>query len=91
MNGIVDIGCNQLFPYFNVLSILTIVISVIIFLLMILAYFLTTRFHFYEFLEGDFNNYGVETLKTDQLPGNNPNYGYEMDSTNRNQNLMGGY
>ena len=68
-----------------------IVVSVVVFFLMILAYFLTTRFHFYEFLEGDFENYGVETLKTNELPGNNPNYGYEMDSTNRNQNLMKGY
>lgn len=50
MNGIIDIACNQLFPYFNALSVLNIVISVFVFFMMILSYFLTTRYQFYEFL-----------------------------------------
>lgn len=79
MNGIVDIACNQLFPYFNALSVLNIVISAFVFVLMILSYFLTTRYQFYEFLEGNFENYGVETFKVDQLPG------YTIDSSRANQ------
>ena len=78
MNGIINVACNQLFPYFNALSVLNILISVFVFFMMILSYFLTVRFQFYEFLEGNFENYGVETYKTEQLPG------YNMDSTRNN-------
>jgi hypothetical protein len=54
MNGIVDVACNQLQPYLNSLSALNIVCSVLTFILFLLAYFLTARLTFYEFLEGRF-------------------------------------
>lgn len=83
MNGIINIGCNQLFPYFNIVSALTITISVVVFILLILAYFLTTRFQFFEFLDGNLDNWGEESYRTKDLPG------YNMDSTrNYNQELM---
>lgn len=47
MNGIVNIACNQLFPYVNTLSALNIGASVFVFIMFLLAYFLTTRFEFY--------------------------------------------
>lgn len=73
MNGIVGIGCNQLFPYFNTLSIVNILISVIVFILMILAYYLTTRYQFYAYLDGDFENYGKD--KKDYTEDSSRNYG----------------
>ena len=74
MNGIINLSCNQLFPYFNTLSILNIIISVIVFVLMILAYFLTTRYQFYEYLEGDFENFGKDRKE------------YEPNDSSRNYN-----
>lgn len=62
MNGIVDIACNQFVPYINITSALSITESVFVFILFVLAYFLTTRFQFYEFLDGDFNNFGTESF-----------------------------
>lgn len=58
MDGIINQGCNQLFPYFNILSILSIIISIVVFVLMILGYFLTTRYQFYEYLDGNWENWG---------------------------------
>lgn len=81
MNGIVSIGCNQLFPYFNTLSILNIIISVILFILMILTYFLTTRYQFYEYLDGDFENYGKD--KKDYAEADSSrNYNQELITAN---------
>ena len=73
MDGIINISCNQLFPYFNILAALAITISVMVFILFIIAYFLTTRFQFYEFLDGNWENYGEESYRTKDLP---QNYGY---------------
>ena len=70
MDGIINIGCNQLFPYFNIVSALSITISVVVFVLFILAYFLTTRFQFYEFLDGNLDNYGESSYETKDLPAN---------------------
>lgn len=64
MNAIVDIACNQLFPYVNTFSAINIACSVFIFIMFLLSYFLTTRFQFYEFLEGNYDNFGVETKTT---------------------------
>ena len=64
MNAIVNIACNQLFPYVNTFSAINIACSVFIFILFLLSYFLTTRFQFYEFLEGNYDNFGVETKST---------------------------
>lgn len=50
MNGIIDISCNQLQPYFNLLSALNNSQSGFVFILFILSYFLTTRLEFYEYL-----------------------------------------
>eukprot|EP00178_Gracilaria_changii_P009064 TRINITY_DN26873_c0_g1_i1.p1 TRINITY_DN26873_c0_g1~~TRINITY_DN26873_c0_g1_i1.p1 ORF type:complete len:128 (+),score=0.99 TRINITY_DN26873_c0_g1_i1:329-712(+) len=50
MNGIVDVACNQMFPYFNTLSTINIICSVLAFILFLLSYFLTVRYQFYEFL-----------------------------------------
>jgi len=50
MNGIVNLACNQVFPYVNITSALNISLSVFVFVMFILAYFLTTRFQFYEYL-----------------------------------------
>ena len=80
MNGIVNTACNQLFPYVNAFSALNIAIAIDVFLVMVLAYFLTTRFQFYEALEGNFDNYGEETIETKDLPG------YELDSGRQYQN-----
>lgn len=49
--------------------------------MMILSYFLTVRYQFYEFLEGNFENYGVETYKINELPG------YSIDSNRNNNNV----
>lgn len=43
MDGIVDIGCNQLQPFLNSLSIINIICSVFVFILFVMSYFLTTR------------------------------------------------
>ena len=47
MNAIVNIACNQLFPYVNAFSALNITCSAFIFILFLKSYFLTTRFQFY--------------------------------------------
>ena len=47
MDSIVNIACNQLFPYINITSALNISLSVFVFVMFILAYFLTTRLQFY--------------------------------------------
>lgn len=70
MNGIVNIACNQLFPYINTLMALNIANSVLVFIMFILAYFLSTRLQFYEFLDGNFDNYGIETITTENLSKN---------------------
>lgn len=67
MDGIVNIGCNQLFPYINIFSSLNIAASVFVFFLFVISYFLTTRLNFYEFLEGNYENFGVETHTTKEL------------------------
>jgi hypothetical protein len=64
MNGIVNISCNQLQPYINLLSALNITSSAFVFILFVLSYFLTTRLEFYEYLEGNFANFGAKTYKT---------------------------
>lgn len=43
MDGIVDIGCNQLQPFINALSVVNIICSIFVFILFIISYFLTTR------------------------------------------------
>ena len=75
MNGIVNIACNQLFPYINVFSSINIACSVFIFVLFVLSYFLSARFQFYEFLEGNYENFGVETKTTKDLQ-----QAYEFDT-----------
>lgn len=60
MNGIVNIACNQLYPFINALMAMNIANSLFVFILFVLSYFLTTRFQFYTLLEGNFDNYGIE-------------------------------
>lgn len=47
MNGIVNIACNQLQAYISSFSVLNIIESSFVFIIFLLAYFLTTRFEFY--------------------------------------------
>lgn len=63
MDGIINTACNQMFPYVNAFSALNIAIAINLFLLMVLAYFLTTRYQFYEELQGNLDNYGEEIAK----------------------------
>jgi hypothetical protein len=63
MDGIINTACNQTFPYINAFSALNIAIAIDLFLLMVLAYFLTTRYQFYEELQGNLDNYGEEIAK----------------------------
>lgn len=63
MDGIINTACNQMFPYVNAFSALNIAIAIDLFLLMVLAYFLTTRYQFYEELQGNLDNYGEEIAK----------------------------
>ena len=63
MDGIINTACNQMFPYVNAFSALNIAIAIDLFLLMVLAYFLTTRYQFYEELQGNLENYGEEIAK----------------------------
>lgn len=54
------------------------------FLLFILSYFLTTRFEFYEYLEGNFDNFGKNSLKVNEI-----NNVYELNTTDsRNVELL---
>jgi hypothetical protein len=57
LNSLVNNTCNNNFPYIYALSILTIIMTCFFFVLMILAYYLTVRMEFYEFLNGDLGNY----------------------------------
>lgn len=84
MDGIVNIACEQLQPYVNLLSALNITESVFVFVLFLLAYFLTTRLQFYEFLDGNFVNYGVKTVDTSSI---NPVYSLET-SNSKNIELL---
>jgi hypothetical protein len=87
MNGIVNIACNQLFPYINALMAMNIANAIFVFVLFILAYFLTTRLQFYELLEGNFDNFGAEQLdsKSDALDSSN-NRNVELLETGRSNN-----
>lgn len=80
MDGIINTACNQMFPYVNAFSALNIAIAINLFLLMVLAYFLTTRYQFYEELQGNLDNYGEEIAK------NSDSNNYQFDSTRQNQN-----
>lgn len=57
LNTVSDTACNKNFPYIHALTILTIAISGIVFILMILAYFMATRLEYFQFLDGDWSNY----------------------------------
>ena len=70
MNAVVDITCNETFPYVNGFAIVNIILGAWLFLIMIILYFLTTRLEFYGFLDGDWNNYGEKTVKTDDISVN---------------------
>lgn len=57
LDTLVATACNSNFPYIYVLTVLTICMSICFFFLMIFSYFLTTRMEFFEYIEGDFDNY----------------------------------
>lgn len=61
--------------------------AIFVFVLFILAYFLTTRLQFYELLEGNFDNFGAEQLdsKSDALDSSN-NRNVELLETGRSNN-----
>jgi len=64
MNSLVNTTCNQTFPYLYALSILIIIIACLSFILMITTYCLTTRLQYYEYIEGDFDNFNQSEERT---------------------------
>jgi hypothetical protein len=82
LDSLVATACNNNFPYVYVITIFTICMSITFFFLMAFSYYLTPRMEFYEFLEGDFDNYDEFGRSDDDLV-------VEMtDMTARTQKLM---
>ena len=82
LNNLVDSSCNNNFPYIYALTALAISLSCLFFFLMILSYFLTVRMEFFEYLDGDLDNYDKNAVSDE-------NIGLEMAdfSSNRQQLL----
>ncbi len=87
MDGLITIACNQMFPYIHAFAAINIAISACALILMILAYFLTPRGEYLEYIEGNYENYGEEMGKQlEDLAANNyynaengNQYGMEME------------
>ena len=81
MNAVVDITCNETFPYVNGFAIVNIILGAWLLLITFILYFLTTRLEFFGFLDGDWNNYGEKTVKTTEISA-------DQEMSDRNKDFL---
>jgi len=53
LNNLINTSCNRDFPYIYAVTVLMLVMASIFFIMMVIAYALTTRMEFFTFLKGD--------------------------------------